>query len=90
MVQLIQITEEKLTSTIVESLKKEIEILKTQFQPKEPTQWISRNDVAKMLSVSHTTLYSWNKKKILTSYSIGNLVYYKRDEVNNALTKTAC
>lgn len=90
MVQLIQITEEKLTSTIVESLKKEIEELKSQFQPKQPTEWISRNDVAKMLGVSFTTLYSWNRKKILIAYSIGNRVYYKRDEVNNALTPKAC
>lgn len=90
MVQLIQITEEKLTSTIVESLKKEIKILKTQFQPQQPTVWISRNDVATMLGVSFTTLYSWNRKKILTAYSIGNRVYYKRDEVNSALTPIAC
>jgi excisionase family DNA binding protein len=90
MIQLIQITEEKLTSTIVESFKKELEILKSQFQPQQPTEWISRNDVAKMLGVSHTTLYSWNRKKILIAYSIGNRVYYKRDEVNNALTPIAC
>ena len=90
MVQLIQITEEKLTSTIIESLKKEIEILKTQFQPQQPTEWISRNDVAKMLGVSFTTLYSWNRKKILVAYSIGNRVYYKREQVNNALTPIAC
>lgn len=90
MVQLIQITEEKLTNTIVESFKNELEILKTQFQPQQPTEWISRKNVAKMLGVSFTTLYSWNRKKILIAYSIGNRVYYKRDEVNNALTPIAC
>jgi len=90
MMQLIQITEEKLTSTIVESLKKELEQLKSELQPQQPTEWISRNDVAKMLGVSKTTLYSWNRKKILIAYSIGNRVYYKRDEVNNALTPNAC
>ncbi|RXP64549.1 DNA-binding protein [Lutibacter sp. HS1-25] len=90
MVQLIQITEEKLTETILEGVKKELEQFKKQFQPKQPAEWISRNEVAKMLGVSFTTLYSWNKKKILIAYSIGNLVYYKRDEVNNALTPKAC
>ena len=65
MVQLIQITEEKLTETILEGIKKELEQFKKQFQPKQPTEWISRNDVAKMLDVSFTTLYSWNRKKIL-------------------------
>lgn len=90
MVQLIQITEEKLTETILEGVKKELEQFKKQFQPQQPTKWISRNDVAKMLGVSFTTLYSWNSKKILIAYSIGNRVYYKLDEVNRALTPIAC
>ena len=90
MVQLIQLTEEKLTSTIVESLKDELERLNSQFQPQHPTEWISRKDVAKMLGVSFTTLYNWNRKKILIAYSIGNRVYYKLDEVNSALTPIAC
>lgn len=90
MIQLIQITEEKLTSTIVESFKAELEKLKTQLQQEQPTEWISRNDVSKMLGVSYTTLYSWNRNKILIPYTIGNRVYYKREDVNNALTPKAC
>ncbi|GAB7257774.1 helix-turn-helix domain-containing protein [Polaribacter sp. OB-PA-B3] len=90
MIQLINVTEEKLTDSILEGVRKELEQFKKQFQPKQPTEWVSRNDVAKMLGVSFTTLYSWNSKKILVAYSIGNRVYYKLDEVNNALTKSAC
>jgi hypothetical protein len=89
MVQLINVTEEKLTEIIVKSFKKELKELLTQSKPKPPTEWISRNNVAKMLGVSFTTLYSWNRKKILIAYSIGNRVYYKRDEVVNALTPIA-
>ena len=90
MVQLIQITEEKLTETILIAIKKELEELKNNFQPQQPPKWISRKETADMLGVSFTTLYSWHKKNVLTAYSIGNRVYYKLDEVNNALTPIAC
>jgi len=90
MVQLIQITEEKLTDNILCAVKNELEILKKELQPKPYPEWISRNDTAKMLGVSFPTLYSWHKKKILCAYSIGTRVYYKLDEVNYALTPIAC
>ena len=90
MVQLINITEEKLTTNILLALKKELEQLKKEFQPKQQSQWISRNDTADMLGVSFTTLTNWHKKGVLKAYSIGTRVYYKLDEVNNALTPIAC
>lgn len=90
MLQLIQITEEKLTDTILLAVKKELEQLKKEIQPQQYPTWISRNDTAKMLGVSFPTLYSWHRKKILCAYSIGNRVYYKLDEVNSALTPIAC
>ncbi|TPV31945.1 helix-turn-helix domain-containing protein [Paucihalobacter ruber] len=90
MVQLIQITEEKLTETILIAIKKELEELKKEFQPKQPSKWISRIEAAEILGVSFPTLYSWHKKKVLTAYSIGNRVYYKREDIDNALTPIAC
>jgi DNA-directed RNA polymerase specialized sigma subunit len=90
MVQLIQITEEKLTDNILSAVKKELDELKKEIQPQPYPEWISRNDTAKMLGVSFPTLYSWHRKKILIAYSIGNRVYYKLDDINNALTPIAC
>ena len=90
MIQFFQITKEKLTEEIRLAIKKELEQLKKEFQPQQPPTWISRNEAAKMLGVSFPTLYSWHKKKILIAYSIGNRVYYKLDNINNALTPIAC
>ena len=90
MVQLIQITEEKLTSNILLALKQELEQLKKDFQPQQSPTWVSRKETAKMLGVSFTTLTNWHKKGVLTAYSIGTRVYYKLDEVHNALTPIAC
>ncbi|MCM4151543.1 DNA-binding protein [Arenibacter sp. N53] len=88
--QLIQITEEKLTANILLALKKELDQLKEEFQPQLPPKWVSRKETAKMLGVSFTTLTNWHKKGVLTAYSIGTRVYYKLDEVHNALTPIAC
>lgn len=46
---------------------------------------LTREETAKLLSISLPTLWSWTKKNILKSYGIGNRVYYKKEEINEAL-----
>ena len=57
------------------------------FQPKQPTEYLSRKDVAAMLGVSLVTVSEWTKKGLLRSFKLGNRVYYKRNEVENSLTE---
>jgi len=40
---------------------------------------------AEILKVSLVTLSDWNKKKILNPYRLGNLIRYKRSEIEQAL-----
>lgn len=42
---------------------------------------LTRKQTAEILKVSLTTLWSWNKKGILTSFRLGNKVYYLDREV---------
>lgn len=49
--------------------------------------YITRFEVSKILRVSLVTLNDWTKKGLLTAYKCGNRVYYKRAEIENALTK---
>lgn len=46
---------------------------------------LTREETAKLLSISLPTLWNWTKKNILKSYGIGSRVYYKKDEVINSL-----
>lgn len=69
------------------SIQSQIERVKNNLQPKEPTQYQSRKEVAEMLGVTTVTISDWTKKGILESYKIGNRVYYKRHEVEGALVK---
>ena len=45
-IQLIQITPEQLREEILKGVKTEINELKKSFQPKEPTEYLTRNEVA--------------------------------------------
>jgi len=71
----------------INDLKKQIEDLKKSFQPKEPTEYLTRQEVVEMLKINLSTLYNWTKIKKLVSYGIGARVYYKRKEIENAIIK---
>ena len=86
-VQFIQVTPEELKTSIVGELKGHIEELKQHFQPKEPTRYITRKEVAEMLQVDLTTVHNLTVKQILTKYQIGGRVLYKRAEVEAAIVK---
>jgi len=59
--------------------------LKANFEPKKPTEFLTRNEVKELLKVDLSTVHNWTKKGKLKSYGIGNRVYYKRCEVENTL-----
>lgn len=63
------------------------ERLSKQFQPKEPTQYLTRQEVKEMLSIDLSTLSRWTKDGKLKAYGIGNRVYYKRSEVEDTLNQ---
>lgn len=50
-------------------------------------QLLTREETAKMLSVSLVTLWDWTRKDIIPAYRIGNKVRYKKSEVSEALQK---
>lgn len=86
-VQLISLTPEQLKESILEGFKLQIEELKKSLEPKKPTDYLTRQDVANMLQIDLSTLWSWTKKDVLTSYQISGRVYYKREEVEAAIQK---
>lgn len=86
-VQFISITPEQLQATIIEGVKIQLNELKKSFQPKTPTEYLTRNEVAKLLKIDLSTVHNWTKKGNLISYGIGARVYYKRSEVENGIIK---
>jgi len=85
-VQFFQVTPEQIQNAIIEGVKTQLEELKNSF-PNPQTDYLTRKDVVKLLQINLSTLHNWTKKGILSSYSIGSRIYYRRDEVNNAIVK---
>lgn len=68
-----------------ESLQKQIMELKEKFEPKAPTECLTRGEVAELLKCDLSTLHNWTKAGKLIKYGIGNRVYYKRQEIEASL-----
>ena len=83
--QMIQITPDELKDLILVGIKAEFQDLKKHFQPKQPTEYLTRNEVAKMFKIDLSTVHNWTKKGILTSFQIGGRILYKRDDVEKEI-----
>lgn len=86
-IQITQFTPNELKSLLMEGVQQVVNQIREEFQPKTPTQYLTRKQVAKMLDINLTTLNNWTNRGALTSYGIQGRVYYKRDEVERAFIK---
>lgn len=71
----------------IDFLKTELQDLKRNFEPKTPTEFLSRQETAELLKVDISSIHNWTKRGILQSYGISGRVYYKRSEIENAIVK---
>jgi excisionase family DNA binding protein len=88
--QILQIENTNTTDFKKEILEGVSEVLKdfaNNLQSKENDILLTREETAKLLSVSLVTLWDWTKKDILPAYRIGNKIRYKKSEVLNSMSK---
>ena len=83
--QVFGITPQQLTDNILKDVRTELKEIVLNFQPKKQPEYLTRKEVAKILKVSLVTLTDWNKKGVLKPYRLGNLIRYKREEIDQAL-----
>lgn len=74
----------ELKNTLIPELTEKLSV---QFQPKEPTEYLTRSEVCKLLRIDLSTLHRWRKEKIIPSYGIGNRIYFKRSEVEQIINR---
>jgi hypothetical protein len=84
-IQFIQITPDELENRIFDRVNAEFLNLKKEFQPKEPTEFLTRNEVRNLLKINLSTVHNWTKRGKLKAYGIAGRVYYKRIEVEAAM-----
>lgn len=84
-IQFHYVTPEQLKELILQGVKIQLDEIKKEFQPKEPTEYLTRNELAKLLKVDLSTLHNWVKKGKIKAYGIGARVYFKRNELEQVL-----
>lgn len=83
--QVHNVTPDQLKESILSDVRAELKEIVLNFQPKKQPEYLTRKEVAKILKVSLVTLSDWNKKGVLKPYRLGNLIRYKRSEIEESL-----
>ena len=86
-IQLVGISPDDLADLIDMRLNKRFNDVTKYLQPKEPTVYLTRQEVSKFLSVDLSTVHNMTVKGILQKYQISGRVLYNRAEVENAIVK---
>lgn len=84
-IQFIGITPEQLQNAIIGGVQLQLKNFKEHFEPKKPTDYLTRREVSEMLKIDLSTVHNWTKSKKLKAYSIGNRVYFKRSEIEESI-----
>lgn len=83
----IQLNTEQLQTEILKKLKAELLELSKNFQPKEPKEYLTRQDVAELFQVNISTVSNWKNDGVINAYGMGGRVYYRRSEIDKAMIK---
>ena len=91
---LVQLSTNDLFQLIKEAVKEELNKITNviQLNPKEKeneSELLSREQTAELLNVSETTLFLWNRDKVLEHKKLNNRVYYIKSEVINKIKTVA-
>lgn len=84
-VQFIQTTPQELQQQINEGVKIQLQEFLKHFAPIQPKEYLTRSDVAKMLSVDISTVSNWQKSGKLNPLGLSGRIYFLRSEVEASL-----
>ncbi len=71
---------------IISDVLKEHALFAPVLTPTTKTEFLTRQEVSKLLQISLPTLHDYTKQGIVLGYRIGNKVRYKHAEIENSLT----
>ena len=80
--QITQTNANDFKTEILKGVKIQIDELKSQFQPKQPNEYLTRQEVATMFNVDLSTIHNWSKSKKLNPLGLGARVYFLSSEID--------
>ena len=84
-VQFIQTTPEELQTQITEGVKSQLAEFLKHFKPKQPNEYLTRQEVAQMFSVDLSTVHNWAKSHKIKPLGLGSRVYFLRSDIEASL-----
>lgn len=84
-IQFIQYSPEQLQAEISAGVKSQLVEFLKHFTPKQPNEYLTRQEVAQMFNVDISTIHNWCKSKRLNPMGLGSRVYFLRSEVEASL-----
>ena len=89
-IQILNVTRQELVDIIKEGVKLELNRQRSMGNPLnrltisgEDTQYMTRDEVSKVLSVTVQTLNNWRREGVLVPLKIGGRVLYRKEDVYN-------
>ena len=89
-IQILNVTRQELVDIIKEGVKLELNRQRSIGNPLnrltitgEDTEYLTRNEVSKVLNVTVQTLNNWRREEVLNPLKIGGRVLYKKEDVYN-------
>lgn len=70
----------------VAEIKRLLAELRKNFEPRTPSEYLTRQEVADWLKCDLSTVHNWTKKGKLKKHCIGDRVYYIRSEIESGMT----
>lgn len=84
-IQFIQTSPEELQNQITQGVKNQLQDFLKLYTPKQPNEYLTRQEVAQMFNVDISTVHNWCKSKKLNPLGIGHRVYFLRSEIEASL-----
>ncbi|HAY3506388.1 helix-turn-helix domain-containing protein [Elizabethkingia anophelis] len=85
-IQFVQTTPDELENLIKESVRDELEKMKSNLSnTSEQEKILTRSETAKLLDIDPSSLWRWTKKGKIKAFGIENRVYYYLSDINKAL-----
>ena len=89
-IQILNVTRQELVDIIKEGVKLELNRQRSIGNPLnrlsitgEDTEYLTRNEVSKVLNVTVQTLNNWRREGVLNPIKIGGRVLYRKDDMYN-------
>lgn len=78
--------EQRFSNVVDQKFQSLLSILQQQQEERQPKDYLSRKEAAKLLGISLVTLSDWTKTGKIQGYRIGSRVRYKSAELETSLS----